>query len=184
MARYIVIQILINTLLLRLVESKPGRIVVTCSMSASSLDFKLDMSKIQPDKLEGVFGTTTYARTKLMNMVFVKELSRRLQGEVIVNGFGPGFVQTSLAKSVPSLFGKIVTQMQGLVARPPEVGAVFGVYLAAHPDVDYTGMLLHDGILGKPNDFEPKEMQGDAADESVGEEFWDYCKDLLHDLLG
>ena len=78
----------LTTLLLDLIRSTPGARVVSTS-SAMHARGKLDLQKT-PASLEGS-GTLAYATSKLANILFTRELQRRLDGTTaIANCFEPG----------------------------------------------------------------------------------------------
>ena len=119
----------------RLVESAPARVVVVASSShrqAGGLDF----DDLQSER--NFVGLRAYARSKLANILFARELSRRLDGTgVTVNALHPGTVRTGWGADGDA--GRLLTL--GLtLARwwflSPEQGADTVVYLAASPAVE------------------------------------------------
>jgi hypothetical protein len=93
-----------------------------------------------PDDLEPIpenFGMSQYPKSKLMNVITVKELARKLKDtNVVVCSLHPGFVVTEIAtKDIKgSWFGyvadKFMSFFQFLLARDGEQGAVTSVYAA------------------------------------------------------
>jgi NAD(P)-dependent dehydrogenase (short-subunit alcohol dehydrogenase family) len=123
--------VLTHTLHDRLVASSPARIVSTASRAhrGNSLDFDdLQMEKhYRP--------MTTYGRSKLANILFTRELARRLAGMgVTANCLHPGFVATRFGQSEGGFFGMMV-RLSMFFARTPQQGAETIVYLASSPDV-------------------------------------------------
>ena len=86
-----------------------------------------------------------YGRSKLMNILFTRELARRLAGSgVTANAMHPGFVRTGFGQNNPGFFGRFIRLGQAF-ARTPERGARTLVYLATSPDVEgVTGKYFHD----------------------------------------
>jgi retinol dehydrogenase 12 len=81
-----------------------------------------------------------YAQSKLLNILFTRELARRLTGTgVTANCLHPGFVRTSLGRDVTGVPAAVVRL--ALRLRPgPAAGAKTPVYLASSPEVtDVTG---------------------------------------------
>ena len=114
-----------------LIASAPARIVNTASNAhrGNALDF--DDLQFQ----RGFRGLTAYARSKLANILFTRELARRLAGTgVTANCLHPGFVSTGIGQRDGGLFA-IMVRMSMLFARTPEQGASTIVYLATSPDV-------------------------------------------------
>ena len=82
-----------------------------------------------------------YRRSKLANVLFTYELSRRLRGsKVTSNALHPGLVRTNIAKNNGWLV-RLVYPIIELRMISPEEGARTGVYLATSPDVE--------GVTGK-----------------------------------
>ncbi len=90
-------------------------------------------------------GFTVYGHSKLCNILFTRELSRRLQGTgVTANCWHPGFVATQFGTDAGGLisFGIGIAKR---FARTPEESAKTLVYLASSPEVaGITGKYFHD----------------------------------------
>jgi NAD(P)-dependent dehydrogenase (short-subunit alcohol dehydrogenase family) len=115
----------------RLVAASPARIVNTASSAhrGSSLDF----DDLQMER--NYRALTAYGRSKLANILFTRELARRLAGTgVTANCLHPGFVATGLGQRGAGLFGAMV-RLAMVFAGNPERGAKTIVHLAASPDV-------------------------------------------------
>ena len=86
-----------------------------------------------------------YGRTKLMNILFTRELARRLEGTgVTVNAMHPGFVRSGFGQNNAGLLATLVKWGQAF-ARTPERGARTLVYLATSPAVaGVTGKYFYD----------------------------------------
>ncbi len=134
--------LLTNLLLDAVKGSAPSRIVNVASRAhlRSEMDFE-DLNSRQ-----GRYSAmTTYARSKLANVLFTYELARRLDGTgVTANCLHPGVVRTGFGKN-NSGYAKVLFQAFQVVARPwllsPEKGAATSIYLASSPEVD--------GVTGK-----------------------------------
>jgi NAD(P)-dependent dehydrogenase (short-subunit alcohol dehydrogenase family) len=123
--------VLTHALRERLIASSPARIVNTASNAhrGNALDF--DDLQMQKDYR----GLTAYGRSKLANILFTRELARRLAGTgVTANCLHPGFVATGIAQRDGGLFA-IMVRMSMLFARTPEQGAETIIHLAASPEV-------------------------------------------------
>ncbi|KAL1131451.1 hypothetical protein AAG570_011068 [Ranatra chinensis] len=85
-----------------LVKSAPSRVVNVSSM-AHILANSMKFDDINLDK--GYKPVTAYARSKLANILFTKELARRLEGKgVNVYSLHPGVVNTELTRHVDTAF--------------------------------------------------------------------------------
>jgi NAD(P)-dependent dehydrogenase (short-subunit alcohol dehydrogenase family) len=79
-----------------------------------------------------------YGRSKLCNILFTRELARRLLGTgVTANCLHPGFVATRVGDESGGLYSRFAW-LAKLFAISPEKGAETMVYLASSPDVTET----------------------------------------------
>lgn len=123
---------LTNLLLETLKASAPARIVNVSSDAHRGQ--KLDFDDLQSEKTYG--GMAVYGRSKLMNVLFTYELSRRLKGQgVTVNALHPGFVATQFGQNNGRLMG-LVMKLISPVAKTPEAGASTSLYLASSQEVE------------------------------------------------
>jgi len=115
----------------RLLAATPARIVNTAS--AAHIGRKLDFDDLQ---LARQYSTmTAYGRSKLANVLFTRELARRLAGAgVTANCLHPGFVATGLGQRDGGFFGYMV-RFSMLFAGRADGGAQTIVHLASSPDV-------------------------------------------------
>ena len=83
-------------------------------------------------------GWKAYKQSKLANILFTYELSRRLEGtNVTANTLHPGFVRTNFLQVFnDSPFGWLIRRVADLVALSPEQGALTSIYLATSPEVE------------------------------------------------
>jgi NAD(P)-dependent dehydrogenase (short-subunit alcohol dehydrogenase family) len=118
----------------RLVASAPARIVSTAS--AAHQGASLDLDDLQLAKTFGAM--QAYGRSKLCNILFARELARRLHGTgVTANCLHPGFVATRFADESGGLISRFAG-LAKLLAISPEQGAETIVYLASSPEIAAT----------------------------------------------
>jgi NAD(P)-dependent dehydrogenase (short-subunit alcohol dehydrogenase family) len=116
----------------RLVASAPARVVSTASRAHRGQS--LDLDDLQLAK--GYSITRAYGRSKLANILFTRELARRLAGTgVTANCIHPGLVTTGLGQRSGGIFGTVVRLFFFSFAGPPEPGADTIVYVATSPNV-------------------------------------------------
>jgi NAD(P)-dependent dehydrogenase (short-subunit alcohol dehydrogenase family) len=109
----------------------PARIVNTASNA--HLRATLDFSDLQTKS--GYVPTLAYSRSKLCNVLFTRELARRLAGSgVVANCLHPGFVATNFGQRDAGLFGWGM-RLAMLFAARAEPGADTIVHLASSPAV-------------------------------------------------
>src|SRR5215831_12220672 len=115
----------------RLAAAAPTRIVSTASRAHR--DQVLDFDDLQ--LANGYSIMRAYGRSKLANILFTRELARRLAGAgVTANCLHPGFVATGLGQRDGGIFGLMV-RFSMLFADQAERGAQTIVHLASSPDV-------------------------------------------------
>jgi len=122
----------VTWLLLERLKATPGaRIVSTASHAHKRA--KLDFNDLQSEKHFSGFGM--YERSKLMNILFTRELAHHLEGTgVTANCLHPGFVATRFAQGTTGLVSAVVRGAKKF-ALTPEEGAKTIVYLASCAEV-------------------------------------------------
>jgi len=121
----------------RLTASAGARIVNTASDAHRGA--VLDFDNLQSEK--GFGAMQAYGRSKLCNILFTRELARRLHGTgVTANCLHPGFVATRFGDQSGGLISHMVW-LAKYFAIPPTEGAKTVVYLASSPEAD--------GVSGK-----------------------------------
>jgi NAD(P)-dependent dehydrogenase (short-subunit alcohol dehydrogenase family) len=119
---------LTSRLLPSLKAAPAGRIVATSSAAHLFSPGKIDdWFAARPEKYKpmGVYG-----QTKLANILFTQELTRRLAGTpVTAHSFHPGFVRTGFGSGGDATKKKSIFELVSFLAMPPEKGADTGVFL-------------------------------------------------------
>ena len=125
--------VLTNELLDVLKNSAPARIVSVSSDAHNAGKLALDNLEMR-----GAYrGFRQYSNTKLMNILFTRELSRRLEGTgVTANALHPGFVASNFGttNNGRSWVGSMIKVMH-LFALSEDEGAQTSIHLATSPDV-------------------------------------------------
>lgn len=135
--------LLTNLLLGRMRECAPARVVCVASDAHKFAGGRLDLDDLDGSRSYGVM--KSYGKSKLANILFVRELARRLDGSgVTINCLHPGMVGTRLATN-NGLLGRAATRLLRPFSRSPEKGAETAVYLCASPEVEgRSGGYYHD----------------------------------------
>jgi len=161
--------LLTNLLIDTIKASAPARIINVSSDAHSS-------GRIEFDNLQGerAYGPQAYGNSKLANILFTKELARRLEGSgVTSNALHPGLVATGFAKNNGRLIAGIISLFMPLVARSPAKGAETSVYLASSPSVEsITGEYFYDSHVIQP--------AAKATDMAVARKLWDVSAEMVH----
>ncbi len=123
--------VLTEALLEKLTASAPARIVSTSSTAHQRA--RLDFSNLQGERRYR--GWQAYGRSKLANILFTRELARRLAGTgVTANCFHPGFVATRFGDGAGGWTSRLMPFARAF-AITPEQGADTLVHLASSPEV-------------------------------------------------
>jgi NAD(P)-dependent dehydrogenase (short-subunit alcohol dehydrogenase family) len=117
----------------KLVATSPARIVNVASDAHRGA--RLDFDDLQMAR--NYSGMTAYSRSKLANILFTRELARRLSGtSATANCLHPGFVASRFGDNNAGLVGLGTKVAKQLFAIAPERGAETPVYLASSPAVE------------------------------------------------
>jgi len=157
---------LLTTLLVPKIRQTPGARIVNVASDAHKSGGALDFDDLQSKRSYMSF--RVYGRSKLANILFTRELARRLDGSgVTVNCLHPGVVATGFGADGDT-GGLFSLGMK--IARPfmmtPEKGADTMVYLATSPDVAQTT----GGYFVKRREKTPSRH---AQDDDAARRLWD-----------
>jgi NAD(P)-dependent dehydrogenase (short-subunit alcohol dehydrogenase family) len=120
----------------RLRESAPARIVNVASDAHHYAGGRLDFDDLESRRRYRVM--QVYGKSKLANILFTRELARRLAGSgVTANCLHPGFVGSNFGKNNGPL-GRLSMTLLRPFARSPEKGAETAVWLCASPELQGT----------------------------------------------
>jgi NAD(P)-dependent dehydrogenase (short-subunit alcohol dehydrogenase family) len=111
----------------------PGARIVSTSSDAHWRG-KIDFDDLQSEKKFS--GFRVYGTSKLMNILFTRELARRIKDRGLTAVcLHPGFVATRFADNNPGRLGWLFSILKKLAAISPEKGARTIVHLASVPDL-------------------------------------------------
>ena len=152
----------------RLVASRPARIVNTAS--GAHRGATLDWDDLQSTK--NYSGFKAYCRSKLYNILFTRELARRLEGTgVTANCLHPGFVATRFGDATGHVMRVGTKLAKAIFAISPEKGAETIIYLAASPEVAASS----GGYFAK---CRPAASTAIAKDPDAARRLWDITAEL------
>ncbi len=162
---------LLTDLLLDPLKAAGSARVVVVSSDAHKMVRRLDLDDLQSRKSYG--GLSVYSKSKLLNILFTRELARRLAGTgVTANCLHPGVVATNFAVSDNGLAGKLIRKAFDLFSISAEQGADTPIYLASSPEVE--------GVTGryftKRKDVEPTKL---AQDDGAARRLWELSESLV-----
>lgn len=157
----------LTTLLLeRLKQSSPSRIVIV-----SSALHKKGKGRFWK---EGVRynGMKAYNESKLLNLLFMKELAKKLQGtNVTINCVHPGVVATNIVGNSGLLY-RLGARLITPFLLTPEQGAKTSIHVASHPELtQVSGKYFEKEKVSRHNPL--------ADDEKLATEMWKKTQELI-----
>ncbi|HZP88505.1 MAG TPA: SDR family NAD(P)-dependent oxidoreductase [Burkholderiales bacterium] len=157
--------LLVHHLLDALERAPVARVVVVASMVHQGAQIDLDDLTFE----RGYSGYDAYATSKLANVLFTRELARRLRAKgdaITANALHPGVIST-----------KLLHRGFGAGGAPVGKGAKTSVYLALSDEVQgVTGKYFVDCRETKPSRL--------ALDDTLAEALWQESSELLRPYLG
>jgi NAD(P)-dependent dehydrogenase (short-subunit alcohol dehydrogenase family) len=159
--------LLSNLLLDRLRESAPARVVTTSSVAHSG--GLIDLDDLQLER--GWTMMRAYSNSKLANILFTRELARRLEGSgVVANCFHPGVIRTRLTRRANPLL-MVGARLAAPLLGSPRTGAETLVWLASAPDAgDVSG--------GYFENRRPARQSAQSQDDGLAAGLWERSAEL------
>jgi len=162
---------LLTELLLDVIKkSAPARIINVSSEAhrGASLDF----DDLMFDK-HGYSGFGAYGKSKLANILFTRELAKKLEGsKVTVNALHPGVIASGFGRNNKGVFGFVMRNLAGPFLGSEESGARTTVHLATSPDVEgKTGLYFKSSRESTPT--------SEARDDAAASRLWQLSEELV-----
>lgn len=158
--------LLTNLLLDKLKDSAPGRIINVSSVAHQK--GKINKEDLNSD--EHYDGAEAYNQSKLANVLFTRELARRLQGTgVTVNAVHPGIVDTEIIRHMSffnSTFSAIFLKpFVWMFIKSPQQGARTVTYVAVEESLE--------NVTGKYfNNCAEEDVAQQAQDDATAQWLW------------
>ncbi len=162
--------LLTNLLVERIRESAPARIVNVAS-DAHRMGGPLDFDDLGAATRYSAMGV--YGRSKLANLLFTRELARRLAGSgVTVNALHPGMVRTGLGQNNHAPILKFLANLARPLFRSPDKGAETSIWACTAPELDgVTGRYFADRREVPPH--------AHAQDDAAARRLWEASEKLV-----
>lgn len=150
--------------------SAPARIVNVASDAHRGA--RINFDDLQCERSYGGSGFRAYGQSKLANILFTRELARRLEGTgVTANCLHPGVVATGFGSNGGPLL-RLGLKLARPFFRTAEDGAKTTVYLATSPAVE--------GVTGKYfADSREKRPEPQAQDDTTAGRLWQVSEELV-----
>jgi NAD(P)-dependent dehydrogenase (short-subunit alcohol dehydrogenase family) len=165
--------ILVTELLSELTET--GRVVVLSSAAHT----RAPKEGIEFDNLSGernYNGIKAYGQSKLANLLFAKELAKRLKGTAqTANAVHPGVIKTELTRSMSPVVGVGFIVLSPLVLKSIPEGAATQTYVATRPELAaVSGEYFADCNIAKPSAL--------ATDSALATRLWEESERIVATL--
>ncbi|KAI9028879.1 hypothetical protein CLU79DRAFT_802831 [Phycomyces nitens] len=161
-------------------KSDVFRIVNVSSLAHKFFLGPLDLKNVNNEKTYGRL--TNYGKSKASNIMFTRELARRLEKEGIKNGYvnanHPGVVQSGISRHVISM-QSIWERMYHSFNISVENGALSQLYLATSPEVEEKDIR---GQYYVPYG-QPGYIIGIARSDAAAVELWEFTENLLKEKV-
>ncbi len=167
--------LLVNRLLERLYLAWQARIVIVASRTAytDAPDAGIEFDNL--DGRQGYSDATAYGQSKLANVLFARELGKRLRGtRITANSLHPGLINTDIDRDLSGAARFGFGLLASAVGKNVEQGAATSCYVATSPLLGaVSGRYFEDcnpvTIANDPH------MQSDA----LGERLWSVSEELV-----
>ena len=163
--------LLTNLLLDMLERSKPSRIINVSSLAHVRGKIRFDDLQSEQDYSPG----PAYCQSKLANVLFTRELSKRLDDDdILVTAVHPGIVKTELGRHTSFAKSKLayltLVPLAWLFFKTPGQGAQTTIHCAVSDDVE-SGLYY--------SDCRPKEPAEQGKDNGAAKKLWEVSADLV-----
>jgi WW domain-containing oxidoreductase len=142
-----------------------GRVV----MLSSAAHRRAPKAGIEFDNLKGERSYapwTAYGQSKLANLLFARELSRRLPGpRQLANAVHPGVIATNLSRHLPALIQVAMDVFTPIALKSIPQGAATQCYVATHPALSENGEYFYDCNVKRSTRL--------GSDAQLARELWD-----------
>jgi NAD(P)-dependent dehydrogenase (short-subunit alcohol dehydrogenase family) len=165
--------------LMDLLQDSNGDVVTTSSSAHRSGGYSFDADSVTT--VDAYSGFSAYCRSKLANILFTRELDRRLRqsgSSVKANCFHPGAIPgTGFSRGTPLPFRIAAKAASGLpdsvvsaLFTTPSEGAETPVYLIADPSVEVSGRYFKS--------CRPTDPTEEARNDQKAADLWETSKEL------
>ena len=152
-----------------------GRVVVL----SSAAHRQAPKGGIQFDNLDGSKGYgawTAYGQSKFANLLFAKELARRLAGTArTANAVHPGVIRTKLQRHMNPVMSLVFGAFGPIALKTVAEGAATQVYVATRPELaGVSGQYFADCNVAQP--------RADADDPELARRLWEISEEIVAKL--
>jgi WW domain-containing oxidoreductase len=119
---------------------------------------------------------TAYGQSKIANLLFAKELSRRLpRPGQLANALHPGVIMTQLQRSMTPVMRTLMQLGEPLFLKTIAEGAATQCYVAVHPSMTDNGEYFADCNVRQPRRA--------ARDRAVAAKLWEVSQRIATEVV-
>ncbi len=155
--------------------AETGRVVMLSS-SAHTMAPKVGIAFDDLDASKSYSGWTNYGQSKIANLLFAKELSRRFAGtKKTANAVHPGVIRTNLGRHMNPVMTFVFNVFGGIATKNVHEGAATEVWAATNPSLaTVSGEYMADCNLAK--------CRADANDPAIAKRLWEVSEGIVAKL--
>jgi NAD(P)-dependent dehydrogenase (short-subunit alcohol dehydrogenase family) len=118
---------------------------------------------------------TAYGQSKLANLLFARELGRRLPGpRQLANALHPGLIATNLFRDMPKLMQIGLDVLTPIALKSIAQGAATQCYVATHPALAENGEYFSDCNVKRSTRL--------GSDRGLGRQLWDVSERIAREV--
>ncbi len=154
----------------------PDGRVVMLSSSAHQMAPKGGIAFDNLDGAKGYGAWTAYGQSKMANLLFAKELARRLQpGKQTAYAVHPGVIKTNLTRSMATISATVFRTVGGPFMKSVPEGAATQVFCAVNPKATkFNGEFLADSNIAK--------CRAEGNDPALARKLWERSEAIVAGL--
>ena len=182
--------LLTQTLMPALLKAGRGARIVNVSSAGHAMTPPggINFEDLLSQESKGVDNWQRYGASKLANILFTQELSKKYGSQgIFANAVHPGVVRTELLRGFlgEGRIGQVLLSVINFITMPlflsPHRGALTSLYCAASPDIetkDLNGQYFYP--IAK---HYPEGLSSYAKSEELREKLWKFSKDYIQRIL-
>lgn len=150
-----------------------GRVTVVSSAAHKMFSYSDGIQFANFSGSKGYSSHKAYGHSKLANLLFSNELSRRFDSaNFTVNSVHPGVIRTNLTRHYKPLIRYGLKMVEKGFLKTVEQGAATQCYVSAHPDLD--------GVTGNYfSDCNPAQTSNHGQDSEMARWLWDVSEEMV-----
>jgi NAD(P)-dependent dehydrogenase (short-subunit alcohol dehydrogenase family) len=182
--------LLTQTLLPAILKAGTGARIVNVSSAGHAMTPPggINFDDLLNQESKGVDNWQRYGASKLANILFTQELTKRYGSQgIYANAVHPGVVRTELLRGFlgDGRIGQVLLSIVNLITMPlflsPQRGALTSLYCAASPEIE--DKALNGQYFYPIAKHYPEGLSSYAKNEELGRKLWDFSEEYIQKVL-